>query len=224
MLAVLGRLVPKGTVMDQLKPDSDDTEQLLKRAQAGDVRAFEDLFGRHREYLHQVVASRLDPRIRPRLDPSDVVQEAQLDAFRRFGDFLQRRPMSFRLWLRKTTHERLLMLERYHRHSALRSIDREVGIPDRSAFALVQHLFASGSSPSKRLEQSETARRVQEALGRLPEADREILLMRNLESLTNQEVAEVLQIEPAAASQRYGRALLRLHKLLLACGLLEPQQ
>jgi RNA polymerase sigma-70 factor (ECF subfamily) len=205
--------------MDQIKPDSDNTEQLLQQAQAGDRQAFEDLFSRHRAYLHQVVALRLDPRVRARIDPSDVVQEAQLEAFRRVGDFLERRPMAFRLWLRKTTFERLLMLERFHRGAARRSVNREVALPDRSAFALVQRLFAAGSSPSKRLEQSETARHVREALARLSETDREILLMRNLEALSNQEVAEVLQIEPVAASQRYGRALLRLRKLLQASGL-----
>jgi RNA polymerase sigma-70 factor (ECF subfamily) len=207
--------------MNQMKPDSDDTEQLLLQAQAGDGRAFEELFARHRGYLRQVVALRLDRRVRPRLDPSDVVQEAQLEAFQRFRDFLQRRPMAFRLWLRKTTCERLLMLQRYHRQTARRSVDREVGLPDESAFALVQQLLAGGSAPGKRLEHSETARRVREVLDRLGEADREILLMRNLEELSNQEVAEVLQIEPVAASQRYGRALLRLRKLLLASGLLE---
>jgi RNA polymerase sigma-70 factor (ECF subfamily) len=209
--------------MDQAKPDSDYTEQLLQQAQAGDGRAFEDLFARHRAYLHQVVALRLDPRLRPRVDPSDIVQEAQLEAYRRFGDFLQRRPMAFRLWLRKTTYERLIMLERYHRHSERRSVDQEVGLPDGSAFALVQHLFAGGSSPSRRLEQSETARRVRDVLAQLSENDREILLMRNLEALSNHEVAEVLQIEPVAASQRYGRALIRLRKLLVASGLLGGQ-
>ena len=109
--------------MDPPKPDSDNTEQLLRQAQAGDGRAFEDLFARHRAYLHQVVALRLDPRMRPRIDASDVVQEAQLEAFRRFGDYLERRPMAFRLWLRKTTQERLLMLERFHRRAA-RRMDR----------------------------------------------------------------------------------------------------
>jgi RNA polymerase sigma-70 factor (ECF subfamily) len=208
--------------MDQAKPNTgDNTERLLQQAQAGDGRAFEELFARHRGYLRQVVALRLDPRLRPRLDPSDVVQEAQLEAFRRFGDFLQRRPMGFRLWLRKTTCERMLMLQRFHRLAARRSVDREVGLPDPSAMVLVQQFFAGGSTPSKRLEHSETARRVREVMGQLSETDREILLMRNLEALSNQEVAEVLQIEPVAASQRYGRALLRLRKLLLASGLLE---
>src|SRR5262249_29296563 len=130
--------------MDKAKPNTCDTERLLQQARAGDQQAFEDLFARHREYLRQVVALRLDPRIRSRLDPEDVVQEAQLEAFRRFGDFLERRPMAFRLWLRKTTCERLLMLQRYHRRSARRSVDREMGIPEGSAFALVQQLLAGG--------------------------------------------------------------------------------
>jgi RNA polymerase sigma-70 factor, ECF subfamily len=207
--------------MDHAKPDSSGTEHLLRQAQGGDGQAFEDLFARHRAYLRQVVAVRLDPRIKPRLDPSDVVQEAQLDAFRRFGEFLERRPMSFRLWLRKTTCERLLMLRRYHRTAARRSVDKEVGIPDGSAFVLVNQLLAGGSAPSQRLMRSETARRVRDVMAQLPEADREILLMRNLEALSNQEVAEVLQIEPGAASQRYGRALMRLRKLLQANGLME---
>jgi RNA polymerase sigma-70 factor, ECF subfamily len=209
--------------MNQAKPDSDDTEQLLRRAQAGDRQAFDDLFARHRAYLCQVIALRFDPRLRPRLAPSDVVQEAQLEAFRRFGDFLERRPMPFRLWLRKTACERLVRLQRYHRKAARRSVDREVHLPDRSALRVVEQFLAGGSTPSQKLDRAETARRVGEVLAQLSDTDREVLLLRNLEELSNQEVAEVLQIEPVAASQRYGRALLRLHKLLVASGLLESR-
>jgi RNA polymerase sigma-70 factor (ECF subfamily) len=208
--------------MNQVKPNSDTTEILLQQAEAGDQRAFEDLFERHRAYLHQVVSIRLDPRVRPRLDPSDIVQAAHLEAFRRFKDFLQRRPMAFRLWLRKTADQRRRMMER-EAHGAIRNVDREVALPDQSAFALVQHLFASGSSPSQCVERAETLRRVREVMGQLSDSDREILLMRNLEELSNQEVAEVLEIEPVAASQRYLRAVNRLSKLLLVSGLLGSQ-
>jgi RNA polymerase sigma-70 factor (ECF subfamily) len=207
--------------MDPTMPPSGDTEDLLHQAKAGDRRAFEQLFARHRQYLRQVVAMRLDPRVRPRIDPSDVVQEAQLEAFRRFADYLRRRPMSFRLWLRKTACERLLMLQRFHRQAARRSVDRETALPNRSALELVRQFLARGSTPSEHLDNAETARRVCDALAELAETDREILLMRNLEALSNQEAAEALGIEPAAASQRYGRALLRLRKLLVQNGLLE---
>jgi RNA polymerase sigma-70 factor (ECF subfamily) len=206
----------------QQQPDPAETEQLLRRIEGGDRQAFDELFGRHRDYLRQVVSLHLDPRLRPRLDPSDVVQEAQLEAFRRLDDYLQRRPMPFRLWLRKTACERLLMLQRYYLRAARRSVSREAQ-PDTSSFQLVQQLLAAGSTPSQRLGKAELARRIGEVMALLSETDREVLVMRNLEALSNQEVAEVLGIDPVAASQRYGRALLRLRKLLLAEGLMESQ-
>ncbi len=167
---------------------------------------------------------RLDPKVRPRVDPSDVVQETQLEAFRRLADYLERQPMPFRLWLRKTAYERLLMVQRHHLRAARRAVGREVGLPDRSSLQLIQQLLAHGSTPSQHLAGRELASRVRQAVAQLSETDREILLMRNVEALSNQEVAQVLQIEPATASQRYGRALLRLRKLLLASGLMESQQ
>src|SRR6266508_7009027 len=100
--------------MDELTPDSAEVDALLRQAQAGDPRAFERLFARHRPELRQFVERRLDRGLRARLDASDVVQDAQLEAFRRLDDFLQRRPMPFALWLRKTAFQRLLMLRRQH--------------------------------------------------------------------------------------------------------------
>jgi RNA polymerase sigma-70 factor (ECF subfamily) len=209
--------------MQLLRPDSDETERLLEQAECGNARVFNDLFSRHREYLLLVVATRLDSRLRRRHDPEDVVQEAQLAAFKRFDDFLERRPMPFRLWLRMTAIEQMLTIKRRELDAEMRNADREVELPDNSAFVMVQQLFAAGSSPSNRLEQSESAQIIREALGKLSENDRDILIMRTLEGLSNQETAEVLQIEPVAASQRYGRALLRLHNLLQKNGLLEPR-
>jgi RNA polymerase sigma-70 factor (ECF subfamily) len=57
-----------------------------------------------------------------------------------------------------------------------------------------------------------------QAVDALPEADREMVRMRNLQHLTNQQVAAVLEIDPVAASQRYGRALLRLRAILAGLG------
>jgi RNA polymerase sigma-70 factor (ECF subfamily) len=209
--------------MDEAAPDSAETDQLLQRARAGDREAFEELFARYRPYLHQVVASRLDARLRQRIDPSDVVQEAEAEAFRRLGDFLQRQPMPFRLWLRKTAWERLLKLREQHVEAARRSVEREVRLPDRSSLLLAQQLMAGGSTPSQRLSRKEIARRLNQALGRLSENDREILLMRHQEDLSYDEISSFLEIEPSAARKRYGRALLRLQNLLRETGLLEFQ-
>lgn len=203
-----------------MEPDSAETNRLLEQARAGDRRVFDQLFARYRPYLRQAVKLRLDPRLRPRVDASDIVQEAQMEAYRRLGDFLERRPMPFRLWLRKTAYEQSLMSRRRHVASARRSLGREVPLPEHSSLLLARQFLARGSSPSQRLGRRELAQQLRQVLAELSEPDREVLLMRNLEGLSNHEVAQVLAIEPAAASQRYGRAVLRLRKLLLARGLM----
>jgi RNA polymerase sigma-70 factor (ECF subfamily) len=74
----------------------------------GDRQALDDLLAAHRDHLRGAVALRLDPRLRSRVDESDVVQEAYLVAARRLADYQARRPMGFRLWLRQTALECLL--------------------------------------------------------------------------------------------------------------------
>jgi len=208
--------------MAEPTPDSEDTRRQLERAAAGDPAAFDELFARHRDFLRLVVQLRMDARVRARVDPSDVVQEAQLDAFRRLRDFLDRRPMPFRLWLRNTARERLLKVQRRHLEAGRRDAGREVPLPEHSSLLLAGRLLAGGSTPSQRLDRGETARRVRDAVAALPEADREVLLMRNFEGLSNQEVAYLLGLDPATASKRHGRALLRLRQALLDGGLAEP--
>jgi RNA polymerase sigma-70 factor (ECF subfamily) len=200
--------------MDEAAQDQAESLRLLEMVQTGDREAFGRLCARHRPYLRKVIALRLDDRLRSRVDPSDVVQEAQLEAFRRLPDYLARQPMSFRLWLRKTAHERLLMLRRLHLGAACRDVRREAPLPDASSVLLARQLLAPGPTPSQQAVGRERARRVREAVAQLSESDREILVLRNLEELSNEEAAEVLGVNPAAASQRYGRALLRLRKIL----------
>jgi RNA polymerase sigma-70 factor, ECF subfamily len=199
--------------MPEPHPDSQETQTLLEQAGGGDAAACEQLLERHRSALRSFVELRLDPALRGRLDASDVVQEAQLEAARRLPDFLRRRPMPFRLWLRKTAHERLVMLRRRHLGAARRAAGREVPLPDTSSQALAS-LLARGSSPSERLRLQELQRRVQGALTELAEVDREVLLMRNYEGMEYEEIACILGIEAAAARKRHGRALLRLHRAL----------
>jgi RNA polymerase sigma-70 factor (ECF subfamily) len=183
--------------------------------------AFEQLLARYQQDLHGFIARRLDPKLRSRLDPSDIVQETQLEVFRRLADFLARRPMPFRLWLHKMAYERLLMAHRRHVAAARRTVGREEPLPDRSSMLLAKHLLAPGSTPSRQVDRRERARRVREVIAQLPEADREVLVMRDLDGLSYQEVACILDIDAAAARKRHGRALVRLHHLLAAAGLKE---
>jgi RNA polymerase sigma-70 factor (ECF subfamily) len=204
--------------MPTAEPDGAETRRLLERAQAGDAAAPALLLVRHRPFLRRLVALRLDPRLRARVDPSDVVQEAQLDAFRRLADYLRRRPMPFRLWLRKTAQQRLRKVQRRHLEAAGRAVGREVPLPDRSSAVLGRQLLAGGAAPEAHLDRSEVARRVRAAVARLPAGDREVLLLRDFEGLSNPEIGYLLGLDAAAVSKRHGRALLRLRALLLESG------
>jgi RNA polymerase sigma-70 factor (ECF subfamily) len=206
--------------MNEVKPDSAQTRGLLAQVAHGDRQALGRLLEEFRPRLHAFVEARLDPLLRSRLDPSDVVQEVQLEVARQMDDFLDRSPMPFHLWVRKTAYQRLLKLQRDHRR-ARRSVDREVGLPERSSLLLAGPLLAAAPSPSQQFAAREFAARIGRAVAELAEADREILLMRHAEELSYAEIACLLDVEPGAARKRYGRALLRLRQVLKDHGLLE---
>jgi RNA polymerase sigma-70 factor (ECF subfamily) len=206
--------------MPEAKPDSARTGALLDQVRAGDGDALGQLLERYRPDLQAFIDFRLDPRLRARLDPSDIVQEAQLDVVRRIGDYLERRPMPFHLWVRKAAYQRLLNARRDHGRRAKRSVGRELPLPERSSLLVARPLVHGGRSPSQQAEAREFAERVGRAVAGLSEADREVLLMRHAEELPYEEIACLLELEPAAARKRYGRALIRLQKALADHGLL----
>lgn len=209
--------------MSDFTADSSETCCLLERVRGGDEQAFEELFARHRSWLEQAIEWRLDVRLRARLDASDVVQETQLEAYRRLKDYLERRPMPFRIWLRKTAYERLLKIQRRHISTMQRSVARETPIPEQSSLLLARALMDGGSTPSVRVSRKEIAQRVRGALSELAALDREILFMRHFEALSYRDIGGVLDIDAATARKRYGRALLKLRQSLIDCGMLDPE-
>jgi RNA polymerase sigma-70 factor (ECF subfamily) len=195
-----------------------DTEQLIEQASQGDDQAREQLLGRHRGRLRRMVAAHLDRRLLARVDPSDVVQEALLDADRKLSDYLRERPLPFYPWLRRLAWERLVKLHRRHLKAHRRSITREepgvLALPDESALELAQRLITSGTSPSRNLMREEMQSRVQAALARLGERDRDLLVMRYVEGMSMKEIAAVVGASEAAVKMRHLRALDGLRRLL----------
>ncbi len=195
-----------------------DTEELLRRTEAGDRQARGALLQRHRQRLKRMIALRLDCRLAARLDPSDLVQEALAEADRRLDDYARRRPLPFYPWLRQLAWDRLADAHRRHVQARRRSVTREdaepVGLPGGSALQLADRLLASGVCPSEALRQEELRARVRTALEALAEADREVLVLRYLEQLSAQEVGAVLGVSESAAKKRALRALQKLRALL----------
>jgi RNA polymerase sigma-70 factor, ECF subfamily len=196
----------------------EDTDELLRRVVSGDADARGQLLAKHRQRLRHMIEIRLDRRLRPRIDPSDVVQDALTEAAQKLSDYARRRPLPFYPWLRRLAWERLIQIHRRHVRAKRRSVQREepggLQLSEDSAGDLAERLAARGSSPSDRLERSEQRQRVQQALGLLGAADREVLILRYLEDLSTAEIAAVLELKESAVKMRQLRALQRLRDLL----------
>jgi RNA polymerase sigma-70 factor (ECF subfamily) len=195
-----------------------DFEQLLARARQGDEQAKSTLLGEQRARLCKLVTMRIDKRVAARLDPSDVVQDALQVAHQRFEEYLQEPGRPFYLWLRGITLDRLVETYRRHVEAQKRSVLREqpdgLWINDDSEHELANQLVTGSLSPGSRLMQAEMLARVREALAQLAPADREVLVLRHLEQLSVEEIAQVLGITKVAVTTRHFRALERLREVL----------
>jgi RNA polymerase sigma-70 factor (ECF subfamily) len=166
-----------------------------------------------------MIALRLDQRLQGRIDASDVIQEAYLEASARLEDYLRQPTMPFFLWLRFLTGQKLVELHRHHLGAQMRDAGREVSLcrgslPETSTAALAAQLLGRDTRPSEAAVRAERKIRLQEALNTMEPMDREVLALRHFEQLTTPEVAQVLGIKEAAASKRYLRALKRLKEIL----------
>jgi len=197
--------------------DPEEMELLLQAAARGDQVAVQSLLERHRERLRRMVALRLDSRLSARVDASDVVQEALVDAARKLVDYERDRPLPFYPWLHRLTAERLAAVHRKHR-CGTRSVGREehaFARPDDSARLLVDRLVATDTTPGHALVREELRRRIHSALDQLTPPDREVLVMRYLEDLTFPEIAAILEIGESAAKMRHLRAIERIRSVMM---------
>jgi RNA polymerase sigma-70 factor (ECF subfamily) len=206
----------KGELVSAAKtPDTDDQ---LEMARSGDSSAAEQVLERHRLRLRRMVAARMDARLAQRIDASDVVQEALIEANRLLPVYLSARPLPFRAWLRQIAWNRLIDLHRRHikvqKRSLTREVPLEIRISDHSAEMLSQRLVASGSSPSQRIRLEEMRDRLQAALAQLPEPMREVLLMRHLEQLSVREIAALQNVAEGTVKTRHFRGLELLRRYL----------
>jgi RNA polymerase sigma-70 factor (ECF subfamily) len=193
--------------------------ELIRRAGEGDTAGLEGLLERYRPRLRRMIKLRLDRRLQGRVDPSDVIQEAYLDVSRNLAGYLGDPPMPFFLWLRLVTGQKLALVHRQHLGVQARDAGREVSLhrgalPEATSAALAARLIGHRTTPSQAAARAELKIRLQEALNRMDELDREVLALRHFEQLTNAETARVLNISETAACNRYVRALERLKKIL----------
>ena len=199
--------------------NSSETNRVLQQATQGDGQVLGTLLARHQNRLRRMVALRLDRRLQGRIDPSDVIQEAYLEASARLAEYLRDPSMPFFLWLRYLTGQKLVTLHRHHLGVQKRNASQQVGLdhgplPEASSAALAAQLLGHEARPSEAAIRDEMKARVQEALDSMSPLDREVLALRHFEQLSRAEIAQVLEVSEAAAGKRYIRALERLKEVL----------
>jgi RNA polymerase sigma-70 factor (ECF subfamily) len=192
---------------------------LLRRAAEGDQGAMQLLFSAYRDRLKRMVHLRLNRRLQGRVEDSDVLQEACLEAARRLEEYAREPALPFFLWLRHLTALKLAEVHRRHLGTQLRDADREVtlhrgGLPLADSASLAAQLLGTLTSPSQAAVKAETRLIVQEALNAMDPIDREVLALKHFEQLTTSEIAQVLGLSKAGAGSRYLRAIKRLRAVL----------
>lgn len=193
----------------------------------GNSAATQELFERYRQRLRRLVELRLNRRLQGRIDPSDVVQDALLQAAKGLQDYVRQPRLPVYLWLRILTQQQLLEVHRHHLRTGKRDATREVamdaGDPGASSACLAAEIVAATPTPSEQAQKTEQQRLLEEAIDAMEPMDREILALRHFEQLSNSEVACLLEIGETAASQRFFRALKRLRQKMQELGIPDLQ-
>jgi RNA polymerase sigma-70 factor (ECF subfamily) len=195
--------------------DPRTNDELLDAARSGDEDALALLVERHRDRLERMVRLRMDRRLQGRVDPADVVQDAYLAVRGKFFQYSADPRIPFFLWLRMEVGQKLVDAHRFHLGTQMRDAGQEVSLhrgalPQVTSLSLAEHLLGRLTTASQAAMRVELKLRVQEALNSMDPHDREVLILRHFEELSNAEAAQVLGIKPSAAVNRYVRALKRL--------------
>ncbi len=189
--------------------------ELTRSIREGDQRALAELFQRYRKRLERMVRMRLDRRLTSREDANDVLQDAFLDLSNRISGFAENPNLSAYVWIRLAVKDRIIAEHRKHIQAGKRDARREVslnqtGDSNSSGVGLAGDLELSETSVGGKVLKIEAEEILQVILDAMDEIDREIILMRTFEGLTNAEAAQALNLSPNGASSRYSRAMARL--------------
>lgn len=194
--------------------DASTASQLLARARQGDAEAAGMLLERYRAYLRLIAKRRLDCQVQARVDPSDVVQQTCLEAYRDLGDFRGGVEAELIAWLRRILDNNLAQTIQQHVFTQKRAAGRERSLDDSKGpgEALRKSLAAEQSSPSRRAMRGEDAVRLAGALETLPPDQHEAVRLRHLEGWSLAQIARRLDRSEVAVAGLLKRGLWGLRK------------
>lgn len=177
--------------------NTESDETLVAKTLSGELAAFEQLVERHRNIVFRVAARIVGPD-----DAADVSQDAFLRAFHRLDRFKAAAP--FRRWLLQITENAARDCLRRRQRQAIEPLAEEEAPPDRDPHR----------QPVSELERRERQQRLELKLTRLPEAYRSLLVLRDLEELSYEDIAQILEMPLGSVKGRLHRARAELIELL----------
>lgn len=192
---------------------SREFPQLLAAARAGDRNALGELLQWYCNYLTILASTQLDKRLQRRLSPSDLVQDTLLAAQRDFPDFRGQCERELLGWLRQILINSLHRAIEVHVKAGKRDLRREVSLDDmntsmdKSAVNFGAILAGNGTSPSGPVHARERAVALANELAKLPEHYREVIVLRNLQSLSFEEIATRMDKSVGAVRMLWLRAI-----------------
>jgi RNA polymerase sigma-70 factor, ECF subfamily len=185
-----------------MKDDFLTPNQLLEQALRGDREALGRLLEAERAALHRLAERQLEGRIAARVDASDVIQLAFLEAHRSFPQFAGRDVRELVAWLQRILDNKIATAIRDHTLLQKRNVRREQSMDDSQGGAapLKQELDAGLSTPSQKAIRGEEAARLSQALTALPDDQREAVRLRHLEGWAVADIARHLGRTPSATA------------------------
>lgn len=195
-------------------------DSLLAAAKAGDAGALGSLFGLYQDYIRLLAATQIRSRLRVRASPSDIAQETFMNATRGFDQFRGTTGGEFVVWLRSILTRRIQHLIQQNVGAQVRDVRREVSLEtvsrwvDQSSVRLETVLLANDPSPGTQLQNHERSVLVANALARLSQDYRDVLMMRSIEGLDFPEVAERMERSHGAVRMLWLRAIQSLRDQL----------
>ncbi len=210
------------------RDDISESELLsrLREEDSGRHDRFAMVFSKMKERLRRIVKFRLDYRLAGRVSDSDVIQDCYLRAADRLDQYLNNPEFPLFVWLRLQVQQQVADVHRKHLMAEKRDARKEItlnavlnhGASGQTSMALAAHLVGQLTSASRLIERGEEIAALETSLNEMNEIDREVIALRHFEELSSSETADVLGIEPAAASKRYVRALKRLKEIMAKHG------
>jgi RNA polymerase sigma-70 factor (ECF subfamily) len=196
--------------------ESTQFSTLIDKARQGDAECRDRLFALCRSYLGFAARSQVETWLRRKVDASDLIQETMLEAFRDFDRFDGHTEKEWLAWLRKILNHNAADFVRHYRGTAKRAERREISFrdPDDSLSPGAPEPAAVQATPSQAFLQIDTELRVTAALADLPADYQEVILLRNLQRLSFNEVAERMNRTRPAVQMLWMRAIRKLQAVL----------